>query len=138
MSLHLSTIVVFPLWKFQFFTTLSLSHSYIDYLFKFYNVIYTITHFRCNHSSSTTKKFSTILIVVHIFQSSFSLSHFEKTSSIKCLFVYVLSSKFRFFTTLSLSHSYIDYLFKFYHVIYTNAHSRYNYSSSTTKTLAQY
>ena len=62
MSLRLSTVIVFPLPKIQFFTTLSLSHSYIDYLFKFYNVIYINRHSRYNHPSSTTKKFSTILL----------------------------------------------------------------------------
>ena len=80
MSLRLSTIIVFSLPKFRFFTTLSLSHSYIDYLFKFYNVIYTNAHSRYKHPSSTTTKFSTILIVLHIFQSSYSFHYFEKTS----------------------------------------------------------
>ena len=43
-SLRLSTVIVFPFPKFQIFTILPLSHSYIDYLFKFYNVIYTNAH----------------------------------------------------------------------------------------------
>ena len=50
----------------------------------------------------------------------------------------VSSSKISIFhniISLSLIHY---YLFKFYNVIYTNAHFRYNHPSSTTKNLAQY
>ena len=79
-SLHLSIVTMFPLPNFQFFTTLFLSHSHINYLFKLYNVISTGVHLDTITPSSTTTKNSSILIVLHIFQSSFSFYHFEKTS----------------------------------------------------------
>ena len=62
------------------------------------------------------KKFSTILIVLSIFQSSFSFHHFEKTSSNTSLFVYLLLYYFLFqnfsFSQpyLSLTHTLIIYL----------------------------
>ena len=79
-SLHLSIVTMFPLPNFQFFTTLFLSHSQINYLFKLYNVISTGVHLDTITPSSITTKNSSILIVLHIFQSRFSFHNFEKTS----------------------------------------------------------
>ena len=80
-SLRLSIITMFPLPNFQFFfTTLSLSHLHINYLFKLYNVISTNAYSIYDYPIIYSKKFSSILIFINIFQSSFSFHHFEKIS----------------------------------------------------------
>ena len=54
-SLCLSMVTMFPLPNFQFFKTLFLSDSHINYLFKLYNVISTSVHLGTITPSSTKR-----------------------------------------------------------------------------------
>ena len=68
-SLHLSTVTMFPLPNFQFFTTIFLSHSHINhFLFKLYNIYLPMYILDTITSSFTTKK----LVQYYLFSTFFN------------------------------------------------------------------